>query len=172
MGNSDGLNADTQMHPVKRLIYHPSTHFYQDFQRYDMVLVEVENEGFTINDKVKPVCLSDSAPASDDLCISAGWAKSLSDESFAQYAEYVPVTSEPNCNSTEHYNGLLPKNVFCTGARLIKTDCKNDLGAPLMCKGSDASSPWRLYGLLNHEGECKTVSHPDVFNSIPMLRLW
>lgn len=39
-----------------------------------------------------------------------------------------------------------------------------------MCLGEGGA--WKLVGILSHEGECLTKSHPDVFTSIVDLSGW
>jgi secreted trypsin-like serine protease len=92
--------------------------------------------------------------------------------SFQQYLEHipVPVVDKKVCNSEEHYNGHLAVFDICTGARTDKPTCKHDTGAPLMCLNSEGS--WKLTGILSHEGECLTKSHPDVFTSTVALNEW
>lgn len=46
---------------------------------------------------------------------------------FSQYLEYLPVPSVPlsECNSTQHYNGLLDgDSIMCSGARNARNACK------------------------------------------------
>ena len=47
---------------------------------------------------------------------------------------------------------------------------QHDTGAPLMCL--DSAGSWKLSGILSHEGECLTRSHPDVFTSVVELSDW
>ena len=160
----DGLDNGTQIKLIKRFVIHPKADFAEGIRSNDVALIEVD-EAFDFNPYVSNVCIADGPIANGLKCVTAGWTHSEEEDvSFTQYLEPVktPLADFSQCNSADHYNGLLNDGAFMCIDNNDNT-CKNSLGAPLMC--ADRDGVWRLFGLLRGEGACLGGSrtHPDLF---------
>lgn len=185
--SEDGLQREAQTVLISRMEAPPSArHEASGFVAQDAVLIETASP-LKFTDKVKGICLPPGPDVgvgvgikAGQFCVTAGWEKTNGGVGVVQYLEYLPEPSvgANECNSTEHYNGLLHNgNFICAGGREARTQCKSDFGAPLMC--SDDDGVWQLHGVLSREGECEdpqstavTRAHPDVFTDVQALRPW
>ncbi|XP_059087238.1 uncharacterized protein LOC131883724 isoform X1 [Tigriopus californicus] len=169
----DGLTDGTQIKMIEAIHKHPSSQFSQGFQSNDLALVQLL-EPFNFTDGlVQSICMSDKPVEPEQTCVTAGWSDAEKGGlTFRQYMDYMPMPNYDlnKCNTTEHYNGLLGTDVLCTGTKSKDSGCRDDIGAPMMC--NDSEGVWKLYGILNHEGVCRNVPHPDVYTSIPVHRSW
>ena len=93
----------------------------------DVALLEL-SAPLKLNDMVGSVCLAEAASIdSEQLCLTAGWGSDLENTATTeQYLKYLPVPTVPTerCNSSIHYNGVLPENAICAGfLNSNKTTC-------------------------------------------------
>uniref|UniRef100_A0A182UJ58 Scavenger receptor class A n=1 Tax=Anopheles melas TaxID=34690 RepID=A0A182UJ58_9DIPT len=162
-------DASYQIVDVKRVVPYPQSKYKQFMYTGDVALLEL-SAPLKLNDMVGSVCLAEAASIdSEQLCLTAGWGSDLENTATTeQYLKYLPVPTVPTerCNSSIHYNGVLPENAICAGfLNSNKTTCYNDEGAPLMCY-LDGSSQWQLEGILSYHGNCGKRPHPAIYNSI------
>eukprot|EP00095_Tigriopus_kingsejongensis_P006172 maker-scaffold40_size501252-snap-gene-4.18 protein:Tk06172 transcript:maker-scaffold40_size501252-snap-gene-4.18-mRNA-1 annotation:"Enteropeptidase" len=127
--STDGLSTGTQIKMVEQIIKHPGSRYSQGFQSNDLALIQlVEPFNFTKSDKlVQGICLSNSPIEGGQMCVTAGWSDDEEGGStFHQYVDYMPMPNYDvdKCNSTDHYNGLLSSDTFCTGSKPDASGCR------------------------------------------------
>jgi len=172
-GEDSSSQSDTQIRPVKRIVVHPKAKSYRGFFQNDLALVELA-VSFSMTEAVNTVCLAENEPSREQYCLTAGWHNVGANEtvSINQYVEGVaePTFDLEACNSTANYHGLVHESVFCSGERSSRVSCKNESGAPLLCRNSEGF--WELYGVLTREGQCLSRPLPDLFSSILKFKSW
>ena len=96
--------------------------------------------------------------------------------SFVQYLTHIPqpsLTTE-ECNSAEHYAGLVPASSLCTHHTVLAStrSVQGGAGSPLLCL-SESTGSWEVVGLLSHmQGTHYTRQRPLVFSSVLEARTW
>ncbi len=73
----DGLSEGSQIKRVSRLIRPPAARHEQGFVVDDVVVVELA-EALEFSDTVRSICLADEEIQPGQLCVVAGWDKTIS----------------------------------------------------------------------------------------------
>ena len=65
-------NTTIQLKLVKQIVTHPLAK-EDGFYRYNFALIQL-TEGFVFSDSIKSICIAETKPTQDQLCITAGWS--------------------------------------------------------------------------------------------------
>ncbi|KAK8740552.1 hypothetical protein OTU49_002964, partial [Cherax quadricarinatus] len=161
-----------QFHYVAKMVPFPATVRTGGLWTGDAVLLRLDTP-LVLGHNTQPVCVPNGPPASNALCVVAGWTRSeYGAESESQFLHYLPVPllGLDACNTT-HYPGRLNHAHTCVGFTDAQhAPCHGDEGSPLMCRSETGA--WRLEGLLTHHARCGRARHPAVFTALHALQPW
>ncbi|XP_052791328.1 plasma kallikrein-like isoform X1 [Mya arenaria] len=156
-------------HPQK-IIVHPQ--YNTSNLQNDIVLIITES-ALAYNAATRPVCLPDSGHryAIGDVCYLAGWGDTATngDSSILRHIT-LPILPDSVCMN--HWTDVLPETEICAGYENGQKDfCANDIGGPLVCKGS-SNGKWYMQGIASSGGNCAKADEPGLFEDVLIYADW
>lgn len=83
----------------------------------------------------------------------------------------VPIVNKQICSNSYQAIHKVTDDMICAGdGNLRKIICRNDDGAPLMCR--NAAKTWKLTGIVSWSEGCSNPNYPAVFARVQAVRSW
>lgn len=156
---------------AKAIFVHPQ--YDRQSHQNDIALIYMEKP-VLYNDRVKPICLSDSHfTKPGKMCSVAGWGVSFTPQSVPRTLLHnnIPVVSREECNRESAYGGRVHSTMVCAGYSHGGGDnCYGDGGSALMCQ--DASNKWVISGINSWGEGCGLPGKFGVYTKVAPFKSW
>ncbi|XP_066988309.1 U21-ctenitoxin-Pn1a-like [Macrobrachium rosenbergii] len=159
-----------RVRPKDRFIHEKYVHLVDNFA-YDIALLELEDDIYTSDPSIHPICLAKEADIPfGGKAVVTGWGT-------LQYGGAHPTTLQKvvldvinitYCASLEQ----LPENISTVVCALTdyKDSCQGDSGGPLVAK--TCSNHWVQIGIVSYGYQCARPKRPGIYTRVSAFREW
>jgi len=161
-------------YPVSLIVFHSGYEGRPNYWDNDIALLRA-TFNFTFNNYIQPVCIGDTDPPAEAVCVAAGWGLDGEGVSPDQlYQVIMTVFNRSTCTQPGWYRpSWLTNNMLCAGSEAGgKGTCYGDSGGCLMC--SLEGRQWFIYGIISWAkgATCASPKSPTIFSRLSVLRNW
>ncbi|XP_017537277.2 mast cell tryptase-like [Pygocentrus nattereri] len=171
MASLQGINSNSQIRSVSRIIIHPS--YSTSSHDNDIALLQLTSS-VTYTDYVQPACLAaaGSSLGGGTLVWVTGWGDIGNSVSlpFPQNLREVEVPVVTNSDCIASYGSSVTSNMICAGlTEGGKDSCQGDSGGPMVIK-QDAG--WTQVGIVSFGYNCAEPNFPGVYTRVSKYQNW